>query len=310
MSRTVLSAAQVLEHILSQKIETSAAKACYLSWFGGIVTDPRLMLIPLDDHMVHRGDGVFEAIKFKNKKPYLLEPHLKRLQDSAGAISLSIPGGLDEVENRVRDVVEVSGLNDGLIRIFVSRGGGSFSTNPYDCKIQGLAVAAMELKTPAAEKYQKGVKVGRSEIHPKPDQWSRIKSCNYLPNVMMKKESVDRGLDFTVSFSEDGYLCESSTENMIIVDAHGLICRPKLARILKGCTMTRVFELAQKHHVGQTFERDISEDDLKKAKEVMMVGTTLDVLPVTQYEGQKIGTGAVGPIALKLQELLLKDQLV
>lgn len=307
MSRTVLSAAEILERIQTQKVE-GGPKACYLSWFGGIVTDPRLMLIPLDDHMVHRGDGVFEAIKFRNKRPYLLEAHLKRLQDSAEYISLKIPGGLQEVENRIEDTIAVSGLVDGLLRIFVSRGGGSFSTNPYDCKVQGLAVAAMELKSPAIEKYQKGVKIGKSQIFPKPDRWSQIKSCNYLPNVMMKKESVDRGLDFTVSFSEDGYLAESSTENIILVDSHGLLCRPRLSRILKGCTMTRVFELAQKHRVVQTFERDITEEDLKKAREVMMVGTTLDVLPVTQYEGQPISQGVVGPVAQTLQDLLLRDQ--
>lgn len=307
MSRTVLSAEQILERLKAQP-PVASHKACYLSWFGGIVTDPRLMLIPLDDHMVHRGDGVFEAVKFKNKKPYLLGPHLKRLQDSARFISLEIPGGIERVAQKVHDTVEVSGLENGLIRIFVSRGGGSFSTNPYDCAEPGLAVAVVELKSPAAEKYQKGVKIGRSEVAPKPDRWSQIKSCNYLPNVMMKKESVDRGLDFTVSFTEDGYLAESSTENIIIVDSHGNLCRPKLARILKGCTMTRVFELAQKHHVTQTFERDITEKDIETAREVMMVGTTLDVLPVTEYEKKKIGAGVVGPIAHKLQDLLLKDQ--
>ncbi|MFN8791864.1 MAG: aminotransferase class IV [Bdellovibrionales bacterium] len=308
MSRSVMSPEQIFKQLQARKVENLGLKAGYLSWLGGIVTDPRWILIPLDDHMVHRGDGVFEAIKFKNNKPYLFEPHLRRLQESAEAIALKIPGGLKEVELRVTETLEASGLHEGLIRIFVSRGGGSFSTNPYDCATPGLAVVVMELKTPAPEKYERGVKAGRSHIFPKPDRWSQIKSCNYLPNVMMKKESVDRGLDFTVSFTEQGFLAESSTENMILVDHHGLLCRPKLDRILKGCTMTRVFELAQKHHVSQTFERDLTEDDLRQAREVMMVGTTLDVLPVTQYEGRFIGDGHVGPVARRLQELLLKDQ--
>lgn len=280
-----------------------------MSWVDGFVTDPRLMMIGLDDHMVHRGDGIFEALKVLNGKPYLLKEHLERLQRSAEFVSLNLPVKLQELGELVVETLKVSGLDSAIMRIFVSRGVGSFSPNPYDCKKSGLAIVATELKPVSEEKYLRGVKIGKSRVQPKPSFWAQIKSCNYLPNVLMKKESVDRGLDFTVSFDEKDFLAESSTENIIIVDQEGRLCRPYLERILKGCTMTRVMELAKAQNILSTVvEEHISESDLLSAREVMMVGTTLDVLPVTEYEGTKIGDGEVGPIASKLLQVLLQDQ--
>lgn len=310
MSRSVLAADEFLKRILNQEVGTrSSYKACYLSAVEGIVTDPRLMLIGLDDHMVHRGDGIFEALKVVNRKPYLLKEHLERLQRSAEFLSMNLLWSINELSDIVKETLEVSQLDMAIMRIFASRGTGSFSPNPYDCKKMGLAVVATEFKSVTADKYQTGVKIGKSEIEPKPAFWSKIKSCNYLPNVLMKKESVDRNLDFTVGFDEEGYLTESSTENIIIVDKNGRLCRPYLDRILKGCTMTRVMDLAKaKKIIPEVIETQIKDQDIFEAKEVMMVGTTLDVLPVTEFEGQKIGHGLVGPVAQKLNELLIQDQ--
>lgn len=310
MSRPVLAADELLKRILSQDIGSrSSYRACYMSWVDGFVTDPRLMLISLDDHMVHRGDGVFEALKVVNSKPYLLMEHLERLKRSAASISLELPMSLLNLKELVFETLKVSGLDQAIMRIFVSRGSGSFSPNPYDCKTAGLSIVATELKPVANEKYLNGVKIGKSQLAPKASIWAGIKSCNYLPNVMMKKESVDRGLEFTVGFDELGHLAESATENIILIDESGRLIRPHLHRILKGCTMTRVLELADAHQLLPTVSgAEINESILLRAQEVMMVGTTLDVLPVTEYEGKKIGNGKVGPLSKKLNELLLKDQ--
>ncbi len=309
MSRPVLAAEDVFKRILAQDLGNSSSyKAAYISWWGGIVTDPRLMLIPLDDHMVHRGDGVFEAVKAVQGKPYLLEEHLERLKRSAEKISLSLPESTQEIKKLVLQTLQVSKLESAILRLFVSRGTGSFSPNPYDSKGAGLAIIATELRPLASEKYSKGVRIGRSQVAPKSSFWAQIKSCNYLPNVLMKKESVDRGLDFTVGFNEKGYVTESSTENIIWIDEKGRLCQPHLEQILKGCTMTRVMELAQQNSVCEVACIDLTEENLLRAQEVMMVGTTLDVLPVTQYENHRIAEGKVGPFAQKLLKLLLEDQ--
>lgn len=310
MSRSVLAADEFLKRILNQEVGTrSSYKACYLSSVDAFVTDPRLMLIGLDDHMVHRGDGIFEALKVVSQKPYLLTEHLERLQRSAEFLSMNLPWSILELSELVKETLEVSKLDNAIMRIFVSRGTGSFSPNPYDCKSLGLSIVATEFKSVPAEKYQTGVKIGKSKIEPKPAFWSKIKSCNYLPNVLMKKESVDRGLDFTIGFDEAGFLTESSTENIIMIDKNGRLCRPFLDRILKGCTMTRVMDLAKTSQVlPEVVECHMSEHDILDAQEVMMVGTTLDVLPVTEFEGRKIGDGKVGALTKKLNELLIQDQ--
>ena len=127
----------------------------------------------------------------------------------------------------------------------------------------------------------------------------------------MKKEAVDRKIDFTVGYDTHGAVTEGSTENIVIVNEHNELVRPLLKQILKGTTMMRALHLAedlvrQKQIKGIT-EKSLHEKDILAAKEVMMIGTTLDVLPVTEYEGEKIGDGKVGFISQTLRRYLHED---
>jgi 4-amino-4-deoxychorismate lyase len=286
--------------------------AMYSSIWGGIVKDPRWMLLPIDDHMVHRGDGVFEAIKFSGGRAYLLDAHIERLLSSAERIGIKAFAEASKLRSIIEATMAASGKDDGLLRIFMSRGPGSFSVNPYDTVGTQFYVIVTALIPPSLDKYEKGVSVGLTNIGVKDSWMAQVKSCNYLPNVMMKKEAVDRGFDFVVAFDEQGFLAESSTENMAIVSAEGYLVKPNLSQILKGTTMTRVFELAgrllQKGHLKGLESRDISIGDIVKSKEIMMLGTTLDVLPVTRFEQTVISKGVAGPIASELLALLRQDQ--
>ncbi len=280
----------------------------YSSWFGGIIKDPGpFLVLPLDDHMVHRGDGVFEALKAVDRKIYLLEAHLKRLKSSAEKIGIVFPHSAEYLEKIVIETLQVANQASCLVRIFLSRGPGSFTANPYDSTESQLYVVVTQLNPPAPEKYQSGVKIGRSLIAVKEGLMPQIKSCNYLPNVLMKKESVDRKLDFTVSFDSDNHVAESATENLVIVDAQGILTHPLFAKILMGTTMIRAFELASKAGT-KTAIRAISEKDILSAREVLMMGTTLDILPVTSYESHRISDGKVGPVANSLNALLKIDR--
>ena len=280
--------------------------AYYSTWLGGITTDPALMMLPMDDHMVHRGDGVFEAIKTVDRHVFLITPHLERLARSAASIGLKLPFEIPEIQSILLQTLKVANQPNVLIRLFVSRGPGGYTTNPYDSVASQMYVTITDLRTPKLELYTNGVKIGRSLIPVKESWMAQVKSCNYLPNVMMKKESVDRSLDFTVAFDDDGFLAESSTENIAIVDSQGVLVHPKFENILRGTTMIRVFDLART--VGmKTDQRNLTESDLLSAREVMMIGTTLDVLPVTSYEGKSIGSGVVGPIAAELRQVLSRD---
>ena len=283
--------------------------AFYSSILGGITTDPALMSLPLDDHLVHRGDGVFEALKCIDGSIYLWQAHTDRLKKSCQGLGLNYPENLLEV---VMATVKASSEKNCIIRIFVSRGPGQFSTNPYDSVGAQLYVVTTKLVSPSADKYAHGVAIGRSQIPPKESWLAQLKTCNYLPNVMMKKEAVDRKIDFTIGIDPKGFITEGSTENIILLTQNNLLVRPHFEYILKGTTMSKILNLAEslvaKGLIQKVGEKNMLEADLLSAKEVMMVGTTLDVLPVTHYEGKPIGNGQVGPIAKVLLELLITDQ--
>ena len=312
MNLSILSSEEILsklrQHAYDQK---KTYLAMYSSWFGGITKDPSLMLVPVDDHLVHRGDGVFEAARFTQGSIYLLKDHLDRLQISADQLGLNWPFSRTELTDILHQTVQASGSDEAMIRIYLSRGPGGFTTNPYESVGTQVYVVVTHFKPMPDAKYLDGVKIGKSNVTPKDPWFAKIKSCNYLPNVLMKKEAVDRKIDFTIGFDAAGILTESSTENIMLLDKDNSLVRPKLRQILKGTTMMRVLHLAEdlvaRKQVHGIIEKDLNETDLRSAKEVMMVGTTLDVLPVTEYEGQPIADGNVGILAPMLRELLRQD---
>lgn len=288
-------------------------KAMYSSWLGGIITDPHLMLLPIDDHMVHRGDGVFEAIKFINNHYYLLDEHLLRLKKSAQLIGFEIKDSdeawLSHFKEIIFELKKVTGLSDGMYRVYYSRGPGGFTTNPYECVSAQIYIVLTEFKSLTPEKYLNGVSVGISQIPCKSSLLAQAKTCNYLPNVLMKKEAIDQGYDFMVGLDPQGFLTESSTENIIYLSKSGELVRPPSEFILKGLTMVKTLELAEKNknelNIKAVVEKRFQLPDLIEAQEVMMVGTTLDVLPVASVQRNKIGNGEF-KLAKKLLEYYQK----
>jgi 4-amino-4-deoxychorismate lyase len=280
--------------------------AFYSSWYGGMTTNPHLMLLPIDDHMVHRGDGVFEGIKAVNRGVYLLDEHLQRLLRSAERINIPLSFSLEEMKQIIIETLRVANRNDVMIRVYLSRGPGSFSPNPYDSVGSQFYVVITHLKLFPQKKYEEGVKIGKSDIPTKNHWWAQVKSCNYLPNVMMKKESVDRELDFVISIDEKGYISESATENIMLIDQNNNLVHPELDFILKGITMTRIVELAEEQGI-KTIVKSITVDDLTSAKEIIMTGTTLDLIRVSEFEGHKIGSDSSGKISELLSQLLVED---
>ncbi len=285
--------------------------AMYSSIWDGIVTDPVLMLVPIDDHMVHRGDAVFEAFKCVEGNLYNVHRHLERLEYSASRVAIELPFATDEILRIVKGTIRVTSHKDCLVRLFVSRGPGGFTTDPYECSRSQLYVVITSLNYPPEEKYRKGVRVKVSSVPAKPGFFANIKSCNYLPNVLMKKEAVDSGVDFTICLDEKGNLGESTTENFGIVSGDGALKFPKFDRILRGTTVVRASELAE-YLVERGIIRkvefcNISVEEAMNAREIMMFGTTFDILPVVEFDGSKIGSGKPGQIFRELFRLLVDD---
>ncbi len=285
--------------------------AMYSSWLNGITKEPWLMSLPLDDHMVHRGDGVFEAAKCVAGRIYQFREHLERLGRSARAIELEPPIEPEELAQLTGAVVRAGGEADCLVRIYLSRGPGGFTTNPYECPEPGVYVMVSRLHPPPPERYRQGVEIGLARVPVKSGFFASIKSCNYLPNVLLKAKAVRAGWDFAVGLDEKGRISEGSTENIGLVDQGGRLVLPPAGHILEGITVKRAASLARElvdqGLLAGVEHRDLGVEDLKAAREVMLFGTTLDVLPVTRLEGRSLGGGRVGPVARALLQRLRRD---
>jgi len=282
----------------------------YSSVLGGVVKDPLLMTIPIDDHMVHRGDGVFEVIKCKEGKIYQLDNHLERLGKSAASISLALPKCWKDIKTIISQTVRYGEERNCLIRLLVSRGPGGFTTNPFECPESQLYVVTT--KPPSyGEKTKKGVSMLTSNIPIKPSYFANIKSCNYLPNVLMKREAVTAGVDYSIALDERGFLAEGSTESMGIVSKDLILKFPKFDRTLRGITLSRVHDLAYDLVTKATLNGvsfcDIKKEEAYDSREIILLGTTFDILPVIQFDGHEIGNGTPGKVYKELRILLNND---
>ena len=285
--------------------------AMYSSIFGAIVTEPALMLVPVDDHMVHRGDAVFETCKCVGGNLYNLNAHLDRLRSSAAGLHIAMPSTAREMTDIIVATLRAAGRRDALVRILLSRGPGSLGVSPYDCPTPAFYVIVSEYKPPFMEAHPAGARVRASAMPVKTAPFARIKSVNYLFNVLMKKEAVDAGVDFVVSFDEHGYLAEGPTENAGIVTRDRELLVPNLERILAGTTMIRVLELARGLPPGSVVSRvahaDIPRAAVEAAAEILIFGTTPDVTAVIEFDGRPVGDGRPGPVFNELSRLLRAD---
>ena len=284
--------------------------AMYASTTDCIVVDPDLMQLPVDDHIVHRGDGVFESFKCVDGGIYNLGEHLARLERSCRAIGLPLPLPAEEMASIVVQTVRAGGRRDALVRLLVSRGCGTMGVNPYACRRPELYIVVYEAD-PAPAAFAGGASVALSRIPVKPGIFATVKTCNYLPNVLMKKEAIDLGVDFTVSLDETGNLAECATENIGIVTTERELLMPPPDRVLAGTTARRVLELArtlcEEGLLTAAEYRPIPLQAARNAAEMHIYGTTPDLVPVTTFDGRRIGDGQPGPVARRLAERLKRE---
>ncbi len=285
--------------------------AFYSSLWDAVTFDPALMLIPVDDHVAHRGDGVFETFKCVNGAAYLLEAHLSRFHRSASGICISFPGGKAAIREKVIAVMKAAGKADCSVRLLLSRGPGSFGADPASAIGAVLYIAVYALGKPFMVKHPEGARACRSRIPQKHADFATIKTCNYLPNALMKEEARLLDVDFTVGFDDNGFMTEGAVENVGIVSKTGRLTFPPLDTILPGTTMLRAADLARSLEEkglisGVTFQQ-ITYKDMLEAREILIVGTTLNAVAVVQFEGRTVGTGTPGPVWEALNSLLVCD---
>jgi 4-amino-4-deoxychorismate lyase len=284
--------------------------AFYSSQLGGIVTDPALMVIPFDDHMVHRGHGIFDTAGLVNGRIYDLEAHLDRFLGSAERSRLKLFGSREEMRDIIIKTAAASQLRDGAIRYWLSSGPGSLELSPAAGAQPGFFVMIFGGLSYPERWYTEGLRVMTTTYPIKPPLYAITKATNYLPNVLMQMEAKEAGFDNGVFIDEDGFVGESSNMNVAFVTRDGVFRHPKFERVLPGCTSLRLLELAN-GLIGSAITgvevSDIAVDDARAAREMLLLGSSVKVAPIIQWDREPIADGKPGPVARALLNLLEQD---
>ena len=218
--------------------------AFYSSQLGGVVTDPALMVLPFDDHMVHRGHGIFDTAALVAGRIYDLEAHLDRFLASAERSKLKLAGSRAEMRDIIIRTAAASGVRDGSIRYWLSSGPGNLDLTPAAGAVPGFFVMIFGGLSYPARWYSEGLKVMTTTYPIKPPLYAITKATNYLPNVLMQMEAKEAGMDNGVFIDEEGFVGESSNMNVAFVMADNVLRHPRFVRVLAGCTSLRLLELA------------------------------------------------------------------
>jgi 4-amino-4-deoxychorismate lyase len=308
----VLSADDVLASLRGLRTKQPVKfSAFYSSQLGGIVTDPALMVIPFDDHMVHRGHGIFDTAGLVNGRIYDLEAHLDRFLGCAERSRLRLAGSRADMREIIVKTTAASGLREGAIRYWLSSGPGSLELSPAAGAEPGFFVMVFGGLSYPARWYAEGLRVMTTTYPIKPPLYATTKATNYLPNVLMQMEAREAGLDSGVFIDERGFVGEGSNMNVAFVMNDGVLRHPRFERVLAGCTSLRLLELAQ-GLVGRRVLTgvevcDITVDAARGAREMVLLGSSVKVAPIVEWDGQPIGDGKPGPAAKALLELLERD---
>jgi len=285
--------------------------AMYSSALGGIVTDPALMVLPLDDHMVHRGHSVFDTATLTGGMLYQLDPHLDRLLRSAELARVPLPFPREELRQIILDTAAASRQREGSVRYWLSAGPGGFGLGPAECVGSSFYVIVFNQELYPASYYTDGVKVITSNIPIKPPLFARIKSTNYLPNVLVVLEAKDRSADNGIFIDQRGMVAESSNMNVAFVTKDRVFRHPVFDAILSGITIQRVLQFAerlvQQGDLKEIRLADVSVSEGREAAEMMLIGSSIKIAPVVEWDGRPIGDGKPGPIAKMLLQLWEED---
>jgi 4-amino-4-deoxychorismate lyase len=283
----------------------------YSSVLGGIVTDPALMVLPLDDHMVHRGHAVFDTATLTHGMLYQLDPHLDRFLRSAELARIPLPFPRENLRQIILDTAAASGHLEGSVRYWLSAGPGGYGLGPAECTGSSFYVIVFKQEAYPESYYSEGIKVITSQIPIKPPLFARIKSTNYLPNVLVVLEAKDRGADNGIFIDQRGMVAESSNMNVAFVTKDRIFRHPPFDAILSGITIQRVLLFAERLvRQGELKEirlADIPVNEGRQAAEMMLIGSSIKVAPVVLWDSQPIGDGRPGPITKRLLDMWNED---
>lgn len=268
---------------------------------NGRLVDEKKAKVSVFDHGLLYGDGVFEGIRAYNGRVFKLDEHVDRLFDSAKAIALEIPVSREKVARDVVRTCKANGITDGYVRLVVTRGVGGLGLNPYLCKEPQIFCIADKIQLYPKKHYREGlaiVTVGTTRNVPEAIN-PRIKSLNYLNNVLAKIEAINSGVLEAIMLNAQGYVAEATGDNVFVVKDGKIITPPPWCGALEGITRNVVLDLAREN--GYTVaESVLSRYDLYIADEVFLTGTAAEIIAVVDIDRRVIGDGKPGSVTREL----------
>nr|WP_242549465.1 branched-chain-amino-acid transaminase [Alicyclobacillus mali (ex Roth et al. 2021)] len=253
------------------------------------------------DHGLLYGDGVFEGIRAYDGTVFRLKQHMDRLYRSAKSILLDIPYAKDELTDLVCETVRRNHLTSAYIRLVVTRGSGDLGLNPYNCAKARVFIIAEQLLMFPKALYEQGIQAitaatrrMRSDVlNPK------IKSLNYLNNILIKMEAMNAGANEAIVLNHEGYVVEGSGENIFIVRDGVLFTPPAYLGALEGITRQAVIDLAPSLGL-EVKEEPFTQHDVYVADEVFLTGTAAEIVPVVGVDRRVVGEGVPGPLTKRV----------
>jgi len=270
-------------------------------YINGKLVDKRAARISVFDHGLLYGDGVFEGIRAYNGRIFMLERHIERLYASAQAISLPIPISREKMIADILRTCRANRIRNGYIRPIVTRGVGTLGLNPFVCRNPQVIIIAAKIQLYPPELYEKGLElVTVGTVRNLPEAINpRIKSLNYLNNVLAKIEALNAGVMECIMLNAQGFVAEASGDNVFAVRGERILTPPSWCGALEGITRGVVMELARE--MGYDVSEEIlTRYDLYTADEVFLTGTAAEIIGVPRIDRRTIGNGRPGPVTRRL----------
>jgi len=274
-----------------------------IAWLDGEIVPASEARLPILDHGFLFGDGVFEGIRVTPAGIFRFPDHMKRLATAALAIGIDVPGGFERVADVARETTRAWGSRSGYLRLILTRGEGALGIDPSTCpEPRILCIAAGEVEI-SVEKDARGLRLATSSLRrPSPDVLDpRVKSLNYLNNVLAKREANLSGADDALVLNERGLIAEASATNVFALTGNRLVTPPVTDGALEGITRKTILELAG--DLGfETSETSLGRFDLYAADAVFLTGTRAGVVPVGSLDGSPISqVGRPGLLKLRTE---------
>jgi branched-chain amino acid aminotransferase len=270
-------------------------------WIDGRLVAPEQATVSVFDHGLLYGDGVFEGIRIYNRRVFRLAQHLDRLWDSAKAIALEIPMDRAAMVEALTGTIKANQKANGYIRLVVTRGVGDLGVDPTKCAKPTVFIIVTDIQVYPAELYARGVKVitsaTRQVSHEAFD--ARVKSLNYLKNVLAKIDANRAGAQEAILLNAEGFVGECTADNLFVVKNGALITPAAQDGALEGITRGALLELAGEARIPAREQR-LTRYDVYTADECFLSGTGAEVMPIAEVDGRKIGPVTPGPVTKQL----------